>query len=249
MNAALPGGAVADQLIDNYLHELRVSAWNQRLSAADTDALEIEVRAGIDASLNAEGTRTKATVYRVLDRLGPASDIVTRKLAAPRSSARQRLDTALAPLVRMRTILRQYGWGAAEIVGLLLLILAPFYFWWIGPIFGIILVRLAANRWSHHATHIATVVVVVLFAVQVVIGLGLVAIVLSGGLQSENFQRVFSIFAPSAIFHGAGLTPPTGTIPAPESISLMEIAVILPAPLAGVVAGVYLALSPRHRPA
>jgi hypothetical protein len=236
---------MSDHLIDDYVRELRVSAWIRQLSPAEIDELEYEVRGSIDASLVAAGRRDQETVYRVLDHMGPAGDIVARHRATPPSPTRQRIDNVLAPVTRLRAVLRERGWGAAEIVGLLLLIVGPFYLWWIGPIFGTILVRLAANRWSHHARHIATVVVVVLFSFQALTSLALVALELTGGLPGSDFARVLSMFAPGGLV--GGLTPPMSTTPGLASLSPLDLVILLPAPLAGVLSGAYLALSPRHR--
>ena len=175
----------ADQLIANYVHDLRVSAWIRQLPPAQTADLEKEVRATIAAQLAAAGKRDEATIYGVLDRLGPAGEIVARHSDAPPSDRRRTINNALAPVARGRAILRARGWGAAEIGSLLLLILGPFYLWWIGPIFGIILVRMAAGRWSHRSTHIATLVVVWLFAAQTVMAVGLLAIAMSQGLPGS----------------------------------------------------------------
>jgi hypothetical protein len=234
-----------DLLIENYLRELRVSAWNWLLSPTETEDLEHEVRGSIDAALTAAGKRDEATVYRVLDRLGPAGDIVARHSAAPRSAVRRGIDGALAPLTGTRAILCERGWGAAEIVALLLLIVGPFYLWWLGPIFGIGLVRTVCSRWAHRVTHIATVVVVVLFSVQALTSLALVALVATGGLPGDGFQQVLSAFAPGAWV--GGLAPLTVTAPGQGSLFPLDMIIVLPAPLAGVLSGAYLALSPRHR--
>lgn len=236
---------MSDQLIDDYLRDLRVSAWNRGLSPSETEVLEHEARRSIDAALTPAGGRDEATVYRVLDRLGPAGELVARYTAAPPSAARQMIDEALAPITRVRAILRERGWGVAEILALPLLIVGPFYLWWIGPIFGIILVRTACSRWAHRRTHIATVVVVVLFSIQALTSLALVALELTGGLPGNGFQRVLSMFAPGGWV--GGLTPPVVTSPGLGSLSPLDYLILLPAPLAGVLPGVYLALSPRHR--
>jgi hypothetical protein len=134
-----------------------------------------------------------------------------------------------------------------RIVGLLLLIVGPFYLWWLGPIFGIIAVRAAASRWAYRPKHVATVVIVVLFSIQVVMALGLMAFALSGGYQSDALQRLFSTFAPGGAAAGPAFFPPAVSSAGWASLSPLELIVVLPAPLAGVSTGLYLALSPRYR--
>jgi len=242
----LSAEAVSNHLIAHYLRELRVSAWIRQLPRAETADLENEVGATIAAALAMAGNREDATVYGVLDRLGPAGDIVAR--AVPPSGVRRAVNTALAPVTRLQTILRSRGWGATDIGGLILLIVGPFYLWWLGPIFGISLVRLAADRWPHLSTHIATVLVVVLFAVQAVMAVTVFALViLRGGSAVNDLQQIFSVFGSGGLA-GPGLVPPADTPAGLGSPSPVEMMFILPAPLAGLSSGVYLALSPRHRP-
>jgi hypothetical protein len=93
--------------------------------------------------------------------------------------------------------------------------------------------------------HIATVVVVVLFSFQALTSLALVALELTGGLPGSDFARVLSMFAPGGLV--GGLTPPAATTTGLASLSPLDLVILLPAPLAGVSGGVYLALSPRDR--
>lgn len=236
---------MSDQLIAEYLRELKVSAWIRQLSPAQTSDLENEVGATIAAALTVAGKRNEATVYGVLDRLGPPGEIVAQQHVAPPSGARQVLNTAFAPVTRVRATLLLHGWGVAEIGGLFLPIVGPFLLWWIGPIFGMLIVRAGANRWSDRTMHIATVVVGVLFLVQALMALVLFASLITNGGSAE-LQQVLSAFARGG-FTGGGLAPPTGTSAGLGSLSLAQIVVALPAPLAGLSAGIYLALSPRHR--
>jgi hypothetical protein len=143
---------MTDQLIDSYLHELKTSAWIRQVPASRTAALVAETRDRISAALAAAGKSDEATVYRVLDGMAPASDIVERDGATSHA--------------RWRSPLAARGWGLGEIGGLLLLIVGPFVMWWIGPIFGVILIGAAANRWSDQSEHRATVFVFVLLGVQ-----------------------------------------------------------------------------------
>ena len=71
---------MSDRLIDDYIHELKVAAWVRQLSPAQTADLENEARKRIGQSLAAEGNQDQGTVYRVLDRMGSASEFVAQQL-------------------------------------------------------------------------------------------------------------------------------------------------------------------------
>ena len=237
----------SEQLVAEYLRDLRTSAWIRQLSPAQSADLEREVSADIDAALAAAGNRDDATVYGVLDRLGPAGDIVGQQYAPPPSAARRSLNTALAPVSRLRATLRVRGWGLAEIGGQLLLIVGPFILWWIGPIFGILLVRARAERWSDRTMHFATMVVGLLFVLQALISLALFAYALIvGGSALGELQRILYAAYPTGLA-GAGLVPPAGASGGLGTLTLGQIVIALPAPLAGLVAGIYLAFSQRYR--
>jgi hypothetical protein len=234
---------MSDQLIDDYVRDLRVSAWIRQLPAPRTKALENEVRERIAGELAAAGNRDEATVNSVLDRMGPPSEFVAQQDAAPVDGAHRAINTVLTPVARLRFMLAARGWGAAEIGGLLLLIVGPFLLWWIGPILGIILVRGWSDRWSERAEHKTTVVVFSLLTVQAILAIGLFFYVLAiGGPLGEQLQRVMSNFGPGAIL--SGLDNPAGLGP---GLFWLRIGGGLLAPIAGVVGGVYLALSPRVR--
>ena len=245
-SGTLSEGAASDRMINHYLRQLKVAAWIRQMSRAETTALQNDVAATIAAELAAAGNRDEATVYGVLDRLGPAGDIVARHGAAPPTGLRRAVVTALAPVTRVQAILRSRGWGVAEIGGLILLIVGPFYLWWLGPFFGISLVRVGANRWTHRATHIATVVVVVLFSIQVFMALVIVAYVfLAGGPAAHDLQLIMTSWLRGGL---RGSLTPGSDAGGLGALSPIDWLLIAPAPLAGLLSGVYLALSPRHRP-
>jgi hypothetical protein len=234
----------SEQLIEDYLRELRVSAWNRQLPRSQTTALEAEVRLDIRAALEEAGNRDEATVYRVLDRLGAPGDIVAKVTARPRSDVERAVDFGLAPILRVHAAFRSRGWGLAEVGALVLLLLGPFLLWWIGPIFGIILVRVAADRWSHRATHRATNFVVGVFAVQVLIAVGLLVYVLTlGGPFDVEISKVFSSFSPGRW----GLSPLSPFLGGAGPLSPLQILLVSPPFVAGIASGIYLALSPRQR--
>lgn len=234
----------SEQLIEDYLRELRVSAWNRQLPRSKTVALLDEVRLDIQATLDEAGDRDEATVYRVLDRLGAPGDIVAKVTARPRSNIQRAADTALAPILRLRDAFREHGWGLAELGALLLLIPGPFILWWIAPVFGIILVRVAANRWSDQTTHRATNFVVAVFAVQVVMAVCVLLYVLTlGGPFDVEISKVFTSFHPGI----GGLSPLSPFLGGAGPLSPLQILLASPPFVAGIASGIYLALSPRQR--
>lgn len=242
----LSADAASDRLIAHYLRQLRVAAWIRQMPRAETAALEKEVAATIAAELAEAGNREEATVYGVLDRLGPAGDIVAQRGAAPPTGLRRTVVTVLAPVTRLQAILRSRGWGVSEIGGLLLLLVGPFVLWWLGPLFGMGLVRLGSDRWTQRAMDIATAIVVVLFAVQALMSVALVAyILLTGGPVAHDLRLILLSWLPGGL--RGSLTPPGSDAGGLDPLSVAGLLVIAPAPLAGLLSGVYLALSPRHR--
>jgi hypothetical protein len=233
-----------ERLIADYVRDLRVSAWHRQLPRSETESLVDGARNDIEAALEEAGNREEATVYRVLDQLGPPGDIVARATARPRSDVQRAVDAALAPILRLRGAFRARGWGVAEVGALILLILGPFYLWWIGPIFGIILVRVAAGRWSERATHRATNFVAAMFAIQVVMAVGLLVYVLaSGGPYDAEISKVFTSFHPGV----GAISPLSPFLGGVGPLSPLQLLTASPSFVAGIGSGVYLAINPRHR--
>ena len=146
----------------------------------------------------------------------------------------------MAPVARLQA----HGWGVAEIGGLALFIVGPFLLWCIGPIFGILLIRAAAFRWSPRAMHVATVIVFGFLALQIVMAVALYAFVLvNGGSAADELHRLVSNFGPGGLLDN-GITPPVGNSGIPILVAVVAAWL---APLAGISAAVYLALSPRDR--
>jgi hypothetical protein len=138
------------------------------------------------------------------------------------------------------------GWGLAEIASLVLLAVGPFVLWWVGPVFGMFLVRIGTSRWSHRAEGVATKIVFGLLAVQGVVSVALfVYILATGGALADELSRLIRIASPG----GAGITPPPSFDPGPQPPALYLAGVLtalLPL-IAGVSSGIFLALSPRNR--
>jgi hypothetical protein len=229
------------RLVTDYLREIRVAAWNRGLPRARTNQLVKEVGSKIESALETAGVRDEATVYGVLDRMGPPSVFVTRLADEPRSGVGGLMDRLLGPLARLGYV---HGWGLPEIGSLLLLIVGPLFLWWIGPIFGIILVRVAAGRWSAQATHRATNFVVVVFAVQALIAIGVLLYVLAaGGPFAVEIRKVITSFRPGI----GALSPLTPFLGGAGPLSPLQILLAAPPFVAGFVSGIYLAFSPRQR--
>jgi hypothetical protein len=231
---------MSDQIIDNYLRELRVSAWVRHLPRSETAALESATREKIDAELDAAGNRDESTVYGVLDRMGPAADIVGRDDATSPTGWRSTYSKVLEPVARVQFMLDGRGWGLAEIGGLLLLMVGPFLLWWIGPAFGILLIRYAGNRWSGHAELVATKIVFGLLAVQAIAALALLTYVMfTSGIDAEWTRRLMSDLTPLQLLQGG----PSGDI----SLYVLRLVGAFLAPIAGIASGIYLIASPRVR--
>jgi len=143
-------------------------------------------------------------------------------------------------VARARFLIDASGWGVGEIGGLLLLIVGPFLLWWIGPLFGIVLVHYAANRWSPHSMQVATRVVFGLLAVQAIAALALMLyVVFTTGIDAEWTRRLMSDLSPGQLLQLGSM----------DNIPLFVLRLVgaFLAPIAGIVAGVYRALSPRVR--
>ena len=238
---------MSDRLIDDYLRELKVSAWIVQLTPAETLELQNQARERIEGELDAAGNRDEETVYTVFDKLGAPGDMVALWRDGGATSGTQAVESAPWPVARLQSRMRRHGWGVAEIAALVLLIAGPFLLWWLGPIFGIIVLRMATERWSDRAMRLATGVVVGLFSVQAVITLSaLVVAMINGGSLLTELQQVLSSGIPVGAA-GPGIFPTTEAWAGLLSHSPFEIMLILLAPVAGLSTGIYLALSPRYR--
>jgi hypothetical protein len=232
------------RLIADYLRELQVSTWVRGVPSSQARALQDEVRSKIDTALAAAGDRDEATVFRVLDRLGPPVAFVEALAATPRSPAQRLIDTVTTPIRGTRAKLASRGWGMAEIGALLLLAVGPFLLWWLGPIFGIIVVRVAAGRWPADVTKRTTAFIAVMLALQAVISVALfVAAYMQGGSVAAQLQQLFLMFDPN-VSTGTGLVP--GRL---GSLSPIEMLIVAPAYVAGIGSAIYLARGRRYRPA
>jgi hypothetical protein len=157
----------AEALVHDYLGRLDSAAGS--LPASRRAELAGEVRQHIEMALAEAGGRDEVTVRNVLDRLGPPDEIVDaeRGAAGPPPGWTIPMPSAAAG---------GSGWGAVEIVAILLLTLGSLLLPVIGPLLGLIFVW-ASAVWTTRQKLIATGIVVVLALLPILLLLG----VRSGG--------------------------------------------------------------------
>lgn len=169
----------ADTLIDTYMERLEAEA--ARLPSDRRADLVTEVRAHIATAISAAGRRDEATVRTVLDRLGEPSEII----AAEMETGDELPGGGTAPAGPMD---RHAGWGAIEIVAVLLMTVGALLLPIVGPLIGLVFAWQSA-RWTRRAKTILSVVVLTIFVVVPV--LGLVAYMSGGDASQEGPVRVF----------------------------------------------------------
>ena len=150
----------AETLVHDYLGRLEAAAGS--LPANRRAELAGEVRQHIEMALAGAGARDEVTVRNVLERLGPPDEIIAvEQEAAGPSPAWAGVATLPAPA-------RGSGWGAVEIVAILLLTLGAVWLPIIGPLLGLIFVW-ASAQWTNRQKLIATGIVLVLAVLPVVL--------------------------------------------------------------------------------
>jgi hypothetical protein len=168
---------MVDELISDYLGRLNAAAWP--LTPTRRAELSAEVREHIETALSEAGNRDESTVRNVLDQLGPPEEIVAAESESGGGSTGGWRSAVGSP-AGWAAKAASRGWGALEIIAVLLLIVGPFFLWWLGPIIGIVLVRLS-DRWTRHEKGVATWIVLGLLAVQVVVVVIFLALLLPAG--------------------------------------------------------------------
>ncbi len=162
----------ADALVRDYLGRLEAAA--APLPPSRRAELAGEVRQHIEMALAEAGDRDEVTVRNVLDRLGPPDEIVEAE-RGPGSTA-PAWTASGAPAVAERS-----GWGAVEVVAILLLTLGAVFLPIVGPLLGLIFVW-ASTQWTTPQKLIATAIVVVLVLLPILLLLGLRA---GGGASGQ----------------------------------------------------------------
>lgn len=162
----------AEALVRDYLGRLDAAA--APLPPSRRAELAGEVRQHIEMALAEAGGRDEITVRNVLDRLGPPDDIVEAE-RGPGSTA-SAWTASGGPAVAARS-----GWGAVEVVAILLLTLGAVFLPVIGPLLGLLFVW-ASTQWTTRQKLIATAIVVVLVLLPILLLLGLRA---GGGASGQ----------------------------------------------------------------
>jgi hypothetical protein len=145
----------AEILVRDYLRRLEAEA---RGLPADRGAeLVAEVSEHIELALAEAGRRDEATVRTVLDRLGPVHAIVAAEVGSEPTAGGPPASATVSTIPAS-------GWGAVEIIAVLLLMLLPF----VGPLLGLVFVW-ASTRWTTRNKLIATAIVVVLLVLPIVL--------------------------------------------------------------------------------
>jgi len=149
-----------DALVIDYLGRLDSAAGS--LPPSRRAELAGEVRQHIEIALAEAGGRDEVTVRNVLDRLGPPDEIVE----AERGAGGPAPGWTIPPAAVGRS-----GWGAVEIVAILLLTVGAVLLPIIGPLLGLIFVW-ASAQWTTRQKLIATAIVVVLAILPIILLLG-----------------------------------------------------------------------------
>jgi hypothetical protein len=157
-----------DELVRDYLGRLEAASWP--LSPGRRAELAGEVREHIETALAEVGRRDDITVRNVLERLGRPEEIVATEVDTEPSQQPSSLG-GLAGTTR--------GWGAVELAAILLLTVGAIALPLFGPAIGIVLVWLS-TRWTTREKTVATLIVVVIFALPIILLFGLGSRVTSG---------------------------------------------------------------------
>lgn len=217
---------MTDRLIAEYLGRLDAAAWP--LPPSRRSELNAEVSDHIETALSEAGNTDEPTVRNVLDRLGRPEDIVAAEMDAssggwpptgvPGGNPAQ-------PSLFAQAAAR--GWGGVEIAAVLLLTAGALLLWFIGPIIGVV-VAWFSERWTVREKRVAT---------ALILGSLVVELVLIGVFMSSAFGGFGGFGGSGFPFGGTSL----------GLLGLVALAAGLLPLLAGLGAGLYLALALRYR--
>jgi uncharacterized membrane protein len=152
----------AEALVHDYLGRLDAAAVS--LPASRRAELTGEVRQHIEMALAEAGGRDEVTVRNVLDRLGPPDEIVDAERDPDGTRPGWSMPVPGSAAGRS-------GWGATEIVAILLLTVGAVFLPVIGPLLGLIFVW-ASTQWTTGQKSIATAIVLVLVLLPIILLLG-----------------------------------------------------------------------------
>jgi hypothetical protein len=149
--------------VRDYLGRLEAAA--MPLPANRRAELAGEVRQHIEMALDEAGVRDEVTVRNVLERLGPPDEIIAAEGGSAAAAPGWATAATLPPPVR------NSGWGAVEIVAILLLTVGAVFLPIIGPLIGLVFVW-ASAQWTNQQKLIATGIVVAFLIVPLVLLFG-----------------------------------------------------------------------------
>ncbi len=172
----------ADALVRDYLGRLDAAA--MRLPRERRAELEAEVRDHIEAALEESGARDEVTVRNMLDRLGSPDEIVAAENAGGAISGAGSSGTVAFDPSGAQTVARPAapGWGAIEIIALLLLTVGSIVLPFVGPLLGLVFVWLS-DRWNGREKLMASAIVLVLLILPLALFFGAST---SGGLNGPQ---------------------------------------------------------------
>jgi uncharacterized membrane protein len=153
----------AEALVHDYLS--RLDAASGALPPSRRTELAAEVRQHIEMALAEAGGHDEITVRNVLDRLGPPDEIVDAE-RDPEGAPPPGWSVPMPGSAAARS-----GWGATEIVAILLLTIGAIFLPVIGPLLGLIFVW-ASTQWTTRQKSIATAIVVVLAMLPIILLIG-----------------------------------------------------------------------------
>lgn len=145
-----------DSLVQDYL--VRLDSVAGSLPMDRRRELVGEVREHIEAALAQAGAPDEVSVRNVLERLGPAEDIVAAELG----------DGAPAPAwTASLTSHAASPWGPMEIIAILLLTVGAVFLPLVGPLIGLVFVW-GSRAWTRREKAIATVIVLALLSLPLI---------------------------------------------------------------------------------
>lgn len=144
---------VADTLVRDYLTRLERAA--AELPLERRSELVGDVREHIETALARSDAQDEASIRNVLERLGPAEEIVAAELVGTAVPPARDATAAASP------------WGPTEIIAILLLTAGAIVLPFVGPLAGLVFVW-ASWAWTGREKAVASVIVLALLAVPLV---------------------------------------------------------------------------------
>jgi len=144
---------IADTLIRDYLTRLERAAAD--LPFERRSELVGDVREHIETAIAQTNAHDEASIRNVLERLGPAEEIVAAELVGTAVPAARDAAVQASP------------WGPTEIIAILLLTVGAVVLPFVGSLAGLVFVW-ASRAWTNREKAVASVIVLALLAVPLV---------------------------------------------------------------------------------